>query len=85
MDETYRMPLQMVIYRYVKCPKIGRDIGRDIRLTLSYDKEFGGRDGAKTLSDCECSRECGVGRVKEGVFTRDFSGCPFSGVRFWGT
>ncbi|MBI5845953.1 MAG: hypothetical protein HZB23_14935 [Deltaproteobacteria bacterium] len=84
MEPAERIPLQMVVYRYVQCPKIGRDLGRDIRLTLSYDKEFGGKDGAKTLCDCECSRECGVGRVKGGVFVNDFSGCPFEKVRFWG-
>lgn len=85
MGHAFRNPLQMVLYKYVKCPKLGRDIGRDIRLTLSYDKAFAGPDGAKTLMDCECSRECGVGKVKNGAFEQDFTKCPFGSVRFWGT
>lgn len=85
MDQAERLPLQMVVYKYVRCPRIPRDIGRDVRLTLTYDKRFGGSGGAKTLTDCECSRECGVGKVKNGVFTNDFSACPFEKVHFWGT
>ncbi|MEW5736837.1 MAG: hypothetical protein AB1921_18475 [Thermodesulfobacteriota bacterium] len=79
MAEPKVHPMDLVDFRYVACPVLGREIRLKTRFTRISPSKY----GPKKLIDCTGGLDCGAVSVHQGKTVTDFSSCPFGKVAFF--